>query len=114
MKLLYDPPEIHDVVVELSKAEHELTEKYMNVLTLMKKFDYDELAQHIKEELAKKNNDRSKRIKYIEDEQSYEYRIPPQRKQGVLRMLFVVDDDYYTVVIKKVWVKKNVPKNKAN
>ena len=111
MKLLYDPPETHDLVVGLSKMEPELTEKYMNVLSLMRKFDYSELAQHIKEELAKKDNDRSKRIKYIEDEKSYEYRIPPQRKQGVLRMLFLVDDDYYTVVIKKVWVKRNEAKS---
>lgn len=77
------------------------------MLTKLKSFDYEDLKLFIEEELARSKN--SKQIKYLPDEEAYEYRIPPHCKNGVLRMLFVVEDDYWTICIKKVWTKGTKP-----
>lgn len=108
MKVQYEE-DVRQQVVEISIHHPKLYELYVLVLTKLKTFDFAELELHMKEELAKSAN--SKQIKYLPDENAYEYRIPPHCKSGVLRMLFVVEDDYWTVCIKRVWTKgtKNSP-----
>lgn len=108
MKLSYDSEETRKAVIRLSQDEPVLYDMLMQVLLRFKSFDFDALTQHICEELAK--SDRTKLIKYINDEYAYEYRLPPKRKQGVLRMLFQIEDDFYTVRILKVWVKSQEPR----
>lgn len=110
MILYYECEDVHQQVIEISRLYPKLYELYMLVFRKLKTFDFAELEFHIQEELAKSAN--SKQIKYIPSENAYEYRIPPHCKSGVLRMLFVVEDDYWTICIKKVWTKgtKNSPK----
>jgi len=103
MKPDYESEEVRKQVIEISKQYSHLYELYMLVITKLKKFDFDDLKLHIEEELAKSAN--TKQIKYLPDEEAYEYRIPPHCKSGVLRMLFTVEDDYWTICIKKVWTK---------
>lgn len=110
MKLYYESEDVHQQVIEISKQYPKLHQLYMLVLTRLKTFDFTDLELHIGEELARSAN--SKQIKYLPNEDAYEYRIPPHCKSGVLRMLFQVEDDYWTICIKKVWTKgtKSSPK----
>ena len=112
MRLEYESEEIREQVLEIHKLYPRLHELYMLAVTKLKSFDYDDLKLYIEKELARSAN--SKQIKYLPEEEAYEYRIPPHCKSGVLRMLFVVEDDYWTICIKKVWTKgtKSSPKKR--
>lgn len=114
MKLVYENEEIHKQVVEISKLYPKLYALYMLVVSKLKSFEFADLEHYIKEELGKSAN--SKQIKYLPDEKAYEYRIPPHCKSGVLRMLFVVEDDYWTICINKVWTKgtKSLPQKRRD
>jgi hypothetical protein len=103
MKLSYESEDVHQQVIEISKLYPKLYELYMLVFTKLKSFEYTDLELHIREELARSAN--SKQIKYLPNENAFEYRIPPHCKSGVLRMLFQVEADYWTICIKKVWTK---------
>lgn len=103
MKLDYESEEVRKQVEEISRQYPRLYNLYSLVITKLKLFEYEDLKLHMKEELAKSAD--SKQIKYLPDEKAYEYRIPPHCKSGVLRILFEVEDDYWTICIKKVWTK---------
>jgi len=110
MKLHFDNEEIRQHVIEISKQYPKLGDRLNLVFTKLKSFDYDDLELHINEELHKSAH--SQQIKYIPNEKVYEYRIPPHCKYGVLRMNFVVEDDRWTVCIKRVWTKGTKPVSK--
>lgn len=112
MRLEYESEEVRQQAMEISEKYHWLYELYTLAVTKLKSFDYDELKLYIEDELGKSEN--SKKIKYLPDEKAYEYRIPPHCKNGVLRMLFVVEDDYWTICVKKVYTKgtKSSPKKR--
>ena len=107
MKIRYDSEDIHQKLIEIYKHYPKLYSLYMLVITKLKSFDFTDLYRHIEIELAKSAN--SKQVKYIPEEKAYEYRIPPHCKNGVLRVLFEVEEDNWTICIKKVWTKGTKP-----
>jgi len=110
MKLVYESEEVLQQGIDISEQYPQLYELYMLVITKLKRFEFEDLKLHIEEELAKSAY--TKQIKYLPNEHAYEYRIPPHCKSRVLRMLFEVEDDCWTICIRKVWTKGTKPPSK--
>jgi len=110
MKIEFECEAIKNDEIEISKSRKDLYDLYRQVIIRLRAWDFGTLSLFIKEELAKSKS--STQIKVIPTENAYEFRIPPHRKGGVLRMLFVVEDDCFTVCIKRIWVKINEPQKR--
>ena len=103
MKLVYENERVHNDLIKVHETRPDLYDKFIQVRTLLISMEHDDILKHIKEELAKK--DRIKQVKEIPKRGTYEYRIPPHQRNGVLRMEFKLDDDFYTIIVTSFRVK---------
>jgi len=95
-------------LIRIKEERPDLYELFCIMKQKLEAMDFDDLEFHIAEELAKSNN--RKEIKELPRDSSYEYRIPPHHKDGVLRVKSALEDDYYSIRVMRVWIKEVSPK----
>jgi hypothetical protein len=96
MKLTYDSQAVREEVIRLYSEHPELFRLYEQYVRPKKALEYAELLALIKEECTKPKDQR-----WIDEmnKGKYEFRIPPQDKNGVLRIYFELDCDCYHIRI---------------
>lgn len=109
MKISYDSMETRTKLDALQSSHPNLYNQFRDYLATIKELDYDAMLSLIAEESRKTN--RYKIIKELERGE-YEFRIPPNdKKGGVLRVYFELEDDRYTLIITGSQVKTLTPSN---
>ena len=108
MKIYYDNEDVILDLIRIGKERPDLFARFDLVKRKLEAMDFDDLSLHIEEELVKSNA--SKEVKELPGECCYEYRIPPHNKDGVLRMKFAIEDDYYSIRVSRIWIKDARPK----
>ncbi|HQF67971.1 MAG TPA: hypothetical protein PLC91_03405 [Candidatus Cloacimonadota bacterium] len=109
MKISYDSIETKENLDARQRSHPNLYNQFRDYLATIKELDYDAMLSLIAEESLKPN--RYQIIKELE-RGKYEFRIPPNdKKGGVLRVYFELEDDRYTLIITGSQVKTLTPSN---
>lgn len=110
MKIKYTSEEVRLSGIGYKESDPVLYNMLFWELDSIRKMSWEQFKLYFEEELSK--SDKSKRIKQIGDD-LYEFRLPPRRAHGVLRAIFTLDGDYYTLRISEVYIKNHEPKGET-
>lgn len=105
MEIKFSSDEVRIWLNDLFKVRPDLHKKYMVFIDEIKSLDYDEFKYYLNHELSKGRNNKSKVVKQLGGDNLYEFRIPPHDKNGVLRVEFEDEGNYYTLRITKAYIK---------
>ncbi len=105
MKIQYESEDIREKMVKVSKEHPDLYRLYSILAKGIKAFDHYEFTKFIESELSKGRNNKEILVKQMQDSDSYEFRIPPHDKGGVMRVMFQIVGNYYEICITDVIIK---------
>lgn len=97
MKISYYDESVRKKIIAFQGTHPWIYKLIYEKFETIRKLDYEDFCEDIKQETQKNDNDRSKTIKHWNS--TYEYRIPPHSKQGVVRIFFRIEPDEYTITI---------------
>ncbi len=99
------PKEVVLKLIEIRESRPDLYDKYVFLANKIKGLEYDKFKKYLAKELNKSRRSRSKEVKRIGGDNSYEFRIPPHHKDGVMRVKFKDEGDHYSIRLTDVFIK---------